>query len=55
MSSLARVQAPALEELALADLVEEYLVALEVGGRSRRTIDWYRASCASTLTSSGAI
>lgn len=33
----------ALEELSLGDLVDEYLVALEVGGRSRRTILWYRA------------
>ena len=29
--------------LSLRDLIDEYLVALEVGGRSRRTIDWYRA------------
>jgi excisionase family DNA binding protein len=29
-------------EFPLWDLVEEYCVALEVGGRSRRTIDWYR-------------
>jgi len=43
MAALAQVRAPELEELALADLVDEYLVALEVGGRSRRTIDWYRA------------
>lgn len=43
MPALAKVRAPALEELALADLIDEYLVALEVGGRSRRTIDWYRA------------
>jgi site-specific recombinase XerD len=41
--TLARVLAPELEELGLSDLVDEYLVALEVGGRSRRTIDWYPA------------
>jgi site-specific recombinase XerD len=29
-------------EFPLRDLVDEYCVALEVGGRSRRTIDWYR-------------
>jgi hypothetical protein len=34
--------APGLHDLALRDLIDEYLVALEVGGRSRRTIDWCR-------------
>lgn len=34
---------PPPKELSLRDLIDEYLVALEVGGRSRRTIDWYRA------------
>jgi site-specific recombinase XerD len=43
MSALAHVRAPTLGELSLSDLVDEYLVALEVAGRSRRTIDWYRA------------
>jgi site-specific recombinase XerC len=33
----------ALAELSLGDLVDEYLVALEVAGRSRRTVTWYRA------------
>jgi site-specific recombinase XerC len=32
-----------LEALSLGDLVDEYLVALEVGGRSPRTVEWYRA------------
>ncbi len=30
-------------DLPLRELVEEYTAALEVAGRSRRTIDWYRA------------
>jgi site-specific recombinase XerD len=29
--------------IGLRELVEEYVVALEVAGRSRRTIEWYRA------------
>jgi site-specific recombinase XerC len=41
--ALAQALAPGLLELSLSDLIDEYLVALEVGGRSRRTIDWYRA------------
>jgi site-specific recombinase XerC len=43
VSSAPDAHLPPLEELRLDDLVDEYLVALEVGGRSRRTIDWYRA------------
>lgn len=43
MRVVAEARAPAVEELSLRDLIDEYLVALEVGGRSRRTIDWYRA------------
>lgn len=43
MRAVAGALAPSLLELSLGDLVDEYLVALEVGGRSRRTIDWYRA------------
>ena len=30
-------------DLPLRELIEEYTAALEVAGRSRRTIDWYRA------------
>ena len=40
MVAVARLAAPALGDLTLADLVDEWLVALDVGGRSRRTIDW---------------
>lgn len=36
--------APLLDRYPLADVVEEYLVALRVAGRSPRTIDWYRAN-----------
>lgn len=43
MRVVAQALAPGLHELSLRDLIDEYLVALEVGGRSRRTIDWYRA------------
>ncbi len=32
-----------LGDLPLRELIEEYTAALEVAGRSRRTIDWYRA------------
>jgi integrase/recombinase XerD len=41
--AVAQALAPALLELSLRDLIDEYAVALEVAGRSRRTIDWYRA------------
>ena len=43
MRAIAQALAPGLHELSLRDLIDEYLVALEVGGRSRRTIDWYRS------------
>ena len=43
MRAVAQVLAPGLLELSLRDLIDEYAVALEVAGRSRRTIDWYRA------------
>ena len=43
MRSIERVLAPSFEDLSLRDLVDEYLVALEVGGRSPRTIGWYGA------------
>ncbi|MBI3745448.1 MAG: tyrosine-type recombinase/integrase [Chloroflexi bacterium] len=35
---------PSLDRYRLAEVVEEYLVALRVAGRSPRTIDWYRAN-----------
>ena len=35
--------APGVGSLPLRELVDEYSAALEVAGRSRRTIDWYRA------------
>ena len=34
--------ATSVNALPLRELVDEYVVALEVAGRSRRTIDWYR-------------
>ncbi|MHB8958349.1 MAG: tyrosine-type recombinase/integrase [Candidatus Limnocylindrales bacterium] len=34
---------PAVGDVPLRELIEEYAAALEVAGRSRRTIDWYRA------------
>lgn len=34
--------ATSVNALPLRELVDEYAVALEVAGRSRRTIDWYR-------------
>ena len=37
MRAVAQALAPGLLELSLRDLVDEYAVALEVGGRSRRT------------------
>jgi site-specific recombinase XerC len=40
--AVAEALAPGLHELSLRDLIDEYGVALEVAGRSRRTIDWYR-------------
>lgn len=43
MSAVAERRVPSLGDLSLADLIDEYLVALEVAGRSRRTIEWYRA------------
>jgi len=43
MRVVAEAHGPGLHELSLRDLMDEYLVALEVGRRSRRTIDWYRA------------
>ena len=43
MRAVAQALAPGLLELSLRDLIDEYAVALEVTGRSRRTIDWYRA------------
>lgn len=42
MRAVAEALAPGLHELSLRDLIDEYGVALEVAGRSRRTIDWYR-------------
>jgi site-specific recombinase XerC len=41
--SVANVEVVSLGELSLADLIDEYIVALEVGGRSRRTRQWYEA------------
>ena len=35
-----------LDQYRLRDIVEEYLAALRVAGRSPRTIDWYRANLA---------
>jgi integrase/recombinase XerD len=40
--AVAEALAPGLHELSLRDLIDEYGVALEVAGRSRRTIEWYR-------------
>lgn len=37
---------PALDQYRLRDVVEEYLAALRVAGRSPRTTDWYRANLA---------
>ena len=45
------VSAPRPGEFPLRDLVDEYRVALEVGGRSRRTIDWYGAYLDEYVTS----
>ena len=42
MRAVTEALAPGLHELSLRDLIDEYGVALEVAGRSRRTIDWYR-------------
>lgn len=42
MRAVGEAVAPGLHELSLRDLIDEYAVALEVAGRSRRTIDWYR-------------
>lgn len=42
MRAVAEALAPGLLDLLLRDLIDEYAVALEVAGRSRRTIDWYR-------------
>lgn len=42
MRAVGTASAPRPGEFPLRDLVDEYGVALEVGGRSRRTIDWYR-------------
>ena len=42
MRAVAQALAPGLLELSLRDLIDEYAVALEVAGRSRRTIEWYR-------------
>jgi site-specific recombinase XerD len=42
MRAVGTAPAPDLGAVLLRDLVEEYSVALEVGGRSNRTIDWYR-------------
>lgn len=38
--------APALDQYRLQNVVEEYLAALRVAGRSPRTIEWYRANLA---------
>ncbi|HEV8054186.1 MAG TPA: tyrosine-type recombinase/integrase, partial [Candidatus Limnocylindrales bacterium] len=43
MRAVAAAALVGLGELVLPDLVDEYLVALEVAGRSPRTIQWYRA------------
>jgi site-specific recombinase XerD len=40
--AVAEALTPRFQELSLRDLIDEYAVALEVAGRSRRTIDWYR-------------
>jgi hypothetical protein len=40
--AVAEALAPGLHKLSLRDLADEYLIAIEVGGRSRRTIDCYR-------------
>lgn len=37
---------PSLDRYRLSDVVEEYLVALRVAGRSPRTTEWYRANLA---------
>ena len=42
MRALSTARIPRSGEFPLADLVEEYCVSLEVAGRSRRTIEWYR-------------
>lgn len=42
MRAVGTARSPLAGEFPLRDLVDEYCVALEVGGRSRRTIDWYR-------------
>jgi site-specific recombinase XerC len=38
--------APSLDGYRLLNVVEEYLAALQVAGRSPRTIEWYRANLA---------
>lgn len=40
----AAVTAPELDRYRLSDVVDEYLAALLVAGRSPRTIEWYRAN-----------
>ncbi len=46
MRAVAAPPVPTFDRYRLSDVVEEYLAALRVAGRSPRTIEWYRANLA---------